>query len=415
MSQQTIDIIAPGDTLPVGGGKINDNFDELYTSPAGATGELQFVSENGSDAADGLTWANAVRTIDQAFTNLPSRGAANAAHKYGTIYMGAGEFETAGDLPLRADIHIIGMGINNYEGQGGTNLMLADGANAHMFDYGAYDDWAHNVLLQDLTLDGNSANNTGSYDLLRLYRGGFNCRLRSVFFKDALRYGLYIGGTAVDLYGYDLSFVDCAGAAIYFSHTSAAPVMAFYGLQIDRCGQYPVYIDSSTSLVSSGHISFYDIEFEAYNAADHDACIYFSSAHTGALRTYISVCHCYAYHSVGGENAVIYEASNNQAASWYIRNVRGSGYTYAFDSAETGETNLSNAQGHTNVTDEFQSGDRVVQHGDVAFYTGAGTPESNVAAPPGSIYLNSSGGSDTTLYVKESGTGDTGWSALAGV
>jgi hypothetical protein len=30
------------------------------------------------------------------------------------------------------------------------------------------------------------------------------------------------------------------------------------------------------------------------------------------------------------------------------------------------------------------------------------------------MYSNTSGGADTTLYVKESGTGKTGWSALAG-
>lgn len=44
-------------------------------------------------------------------------------------------------------------------------------------------------------------------------------------------------------------------------------------------------------------------------------------------------------------------------------------------------------------------------------YTGEGTPEANVVAPIGSIYLRTDGGASTTLYVKESGTGDTGWVA----
>ena len=42
-------------------------------------------------------------------------------------------------------------------------------------------------------------------------------------------------------------------------------------------------------------------------------------------------------------------------------------------------------------------------------YTGSGSPQGVVTAPVGSLYLNISGGSGTTLYVKESGTGNTGW------
>jgi len=42
-------------------------------------------------------------------------------------------------------------------------------------------------------------------------------------------------------------------------------------------------------------------------------------------------------------------------------------------------------------------------------YAGVGSPNSVVTAPTGSIYLNQSGGSGTTLYVKESGSGNTGW------
>jgi hypothetical protein len=47
------------------------------------------------------------------------------------------------------------------------------------------------------------------------------------------------------------------------------------------------------------------------------------------------------------------------------------------------------------------------------FYRGSGSPEGVVTAPPGSIYQNTSGGTNTTLYVKRSGTGNTGWFAVA--
>ncbi len=41
--------------------------------------------------------------------------------------------------------------------------------------------------------------------------------------------------------------------------------------------------------------------------------------------------------------------------------------------------------------------------------SGTGTPEGAVAAPIGSLFLRTDGGAGTSLYVKESGTGNTGW------
>jgi len=43
--------------------------------------------------------------------------------------------------------------------------------------------------------------------------------------------------------------------------------------------------------------------------------------------------------------------------------------------------------------------------------SGSGSPESSVTAPVGSLYLRTDGGASTTLYVKESGSGNTGWVA----
>lgn len=46
---------------------------------------------------------------------------------------------------------------------------------------------------------------------------------------------------------------------------------------------------------------------------------------------------------------------------------------------------------------------------DITF--GYGTPESAVTKSVGSLFLRLDGGANTTLYVKESGTGNTGWVA----
>ena len=43
--------------------------------------------------------------------------------------------------------------------------------------------------------------------------------------------------------------------------------------------------------------------------------------------------------------------------------------------------------------------------------SGNNSPENLVAAPVGTLYRRLDGGANTTLYVKESGTGNTGWTA----
>lgn len=50
----------------------------------------------------------------------------------------------------------------------------------------------------------------------------------------------------------------------------------------------------------------------------------------------------------------------------------------------------------------------------VTIRSSTGTPESAVTAPIGSLFLRSDGGAGTALYVKESGTGNTGWVTLPG-
>jgi hypothetical protein len=43
---------------------------------------------------------------------------------------------------------------------------------------------------------------------------------------------------------------------------------------------------------------------------------------------------------------------------------------------------------------------------------GSGSPEGAVVASVGTLFLRTNGGASTTLYVKESGNGTTGWRAI---
>lgn len=49
--------------------------------------------------------------------------------------------------------------------------------------------------------------------------------------------------------------------------------------------------------------------------------------------------------------------------------------------------------------------------GTATWTSGAGTPEASVTATVGSMYTRTDGGASTTLYIKESGAGNTGWVA----
>jgi hypothetical protein len=43
--------------------------------------------------------------------------------------------------------------------------------------------------------------------------------------------------------------------------------------------------------------------------------------------------------------------------------------------------------------------------------SGTGSPQGVVTADPGQLYIDTNGGAGVTLYVKETGTGNTGWAA----
>ena len=45
----------------------------------------------------------------------------------------------------------------------------------------------------------------------------------------------------------------------------------------------------------------------------------------------------------------------------------------------------------------------------VIIRAGTGTPEGAVTAAVGSIFMRTDGGAATSLYVKETGSGNTGW------
>ena len=64
-----------------------------------------------------------------------------------------------------------------------------------------------------------------------------------------------------------------------------------------------------------------------------------------------------------------------------------------------------------NATPYFSAALKIGGSSGVTITTGNGSPEGSVTAIVGSLYTNKTGGANTTLYIKESGTGNTGWIA----
>lgn len=85
-----------------------------------------------------------------------------------------------------------------------------------------------------------------------------------------------------------------------------------------------------------------------------------------------------------------------------ILGIPGEGYSVFIKPSGTGLIILDGAVNANEV--DFPNG--------VTITTGSGSPEGVVTAPPGSLYLNDSGGAGTTVWAKESGTGNTGWTAV---
>lgn len=62
----------------------------------------------------------------------------------------------------------------------------------------------------------------------------------------------------------------------------------------------------------------------------------------------------------------------------------------------------------------FWEGDVQIGPSGQLFTTGTGSPEGATIAPIGSMYLRVDGGPNQAIYIKESGSGNTGWTAVGG-
>ena len=133
------------------------------------------------------------------------------------------------------------------------------------------------------------------------------------------------------------------------------------------------------------------------------------------------------YNSSNVESGNIFgDASSGGLAIWaassgnvFIRSGTSSGGIILSKNG-TGNIAYIDANGVWPATDNtYNSGQSVYQWasvyaikhyaGSVFWSSGSGTPEGAITAPVGSLFSRTDGGAGTTLYVKQSGSGNTGW------
>lgn len=116
--------------------------------------------------------------------------------------------------------------------------------------------------------------------------------------------------------------------------------------------------------------------------------------------------------SVAASGGYIYFGRGAAAATDYLRaaGAAGAGIMSGahFVPDATGTRTLGRTGGRWSAT--YTDAVRVAS-AEVLWTSGSGTPEGAVTAPVGSLYTRTNGGAGTTLYVKESGSGNTGWVA----
>lgn len=381
--------------------------------------QVLYVAATGNNSNTGSSWQAAKLTIAAAVAALPVSGTlGSGGHHYGTIYVGPGNFVEAGNLEFNQSIAYIGTQAGIL-GASGTTVELANGANVPLFSYTS--DWAasqqysHDVVIKDMDLNGNSANNSAG-NLVDLFFGGYNTKIDNVSFQFAAGYGLYINGKAVDFACYSCTFGGDVGGAVYVNETGGGSVVTFTDTQLDNDSPSAIVIDQGTFNVASSFV-FTNLKAESSVSGQHNHVINHISGSNFITGDQITINGGYGYCAASTCDSFAYDnPGTGSEARWKIQNlICGEGYTSCFHSQKSGDT-FDNAI----VINDYSSNDRSTEgltqtspdfgvSGGAGLWGYPGNPNGVIPSNPGSILQDTT---DGYLWAKVSGTGNTGWSQL---
>lgn len=247
-------------------------------------------------------------------------------------------------------------------------------------------------IVFDVDLEGaNSANvPTQTVPLWKLLSatGGINTntffRIRATY---AGEYVFWIENTGVADYAYDNTFRDINFEICNGGHIK---VLTGYNTIIENCNAYDLSLGGNTTR-------------DLY---------YIGRSGTGVASLYTTIRNCHRHGGTlgGGLVDVILGANSSAAGRTTLQSLTGS---LNLKLQEVVLINCDNAT-ITNITagavTDIRRGKVLLADG-VGEFAGSGSPENVVTANIGSTFKRTDGGANTSLYVKESGTGNTGWVA----
>jgi hypothetical protein len=390
----------------------------------------QYVSPAGTDLNGGTSWTDSKASVAAAISALPATASAPSIH-FGTINIGPGIFvETATPIEFNANIHLVcsSSGDSAFGPGSGSVIQLGNNRNTSLFSYtpafAAGNGYAHFLQVDGCTLDGNSSMNPSAPPLVQIYNGGFQNTFRNVAFQNSNDYALRIDNHAVNFSCYSCTFGGNSGngGAFYLNDRVGGNVVSFYDTQIDNSGVNPISINQTNGDTGGSNIlTFVNLKTEAtIGNTNHQHVINFVPRPGGGGNPFnISIVGMTSENVIGSGTYAIYEANEpGYGANWEITGVNVGGYIGAFQSAKTGQTSAGGEIKHLVASVPYNASGTAYQYtpdielsGGPALLTGTGSPQGHVAANVGALFLRIDGGSSSTLYVKESGTGVTGWAA----
>lgn len=242
--------------------------------------------------------------------------------------------------------------------------------------------------------------------------------------------------------GTDVTFVTApsSGAAVKIYNSSRSDLLAkLYGIGIaDFQNGHPFQVEAVSlptgiSALTTYYATRVDYDEETFRISEtHSAAVDESSfiSHTNngttvqiTNRTLVADNTVNRWGQLGGinvnRNIGIY--FSDIAGGGNVLGLLGNGNFYRVDFENVSARNKTNVfrddynQMGTLDVKELQVVSANAENENAKILSGSVAPETNVIATAGSLYLRTTGGADTTLYVKESGTGTSGWTAMAGV
>lgn len=253
-----------------------------------------YVTEQGSDTNDGLTWWTAFRTAHRAAEAMPlAQTGGGFMARTGRLFLGPGHFDerALGPLHFSRAVRIIGAMASDTN-EGGTVLDCDIEPEPGFAESSAW------LRLDDLSFRGQ----------LTVNQGGFGAGCRNVAFGNTQGWGLRILGGCNDFYLDECTAGGCRDGWIYVHYPATANLghLKIRGGQVDSCGAAPVLIDCDAYGVN--YLSIADVKFESNSDALHnDAVHYRPIGGSNGLR--VTMSNCIAWRGGVAGRAMFYSAA----------------------------------------------------------------------------------------------------------